>query len=94
MIEYLYDVIRATSGQDIVVNAVITTDDGDNYEEGCGLRLYDDEKMLFRVAGTFDGEQWSFRIPAENTEGLVGRYWYCICHNNNNLCFKTPFYLK
>ena len=68
-------------------------DDGNLITDACGLMLHDDNKMLTKVYGNFDGEQWSFEIPAETTKGLSGRFWYCICRNNTNLCFKTPIYL-
>ena len=93
MIEYLYDCIRATAGQDICICAVITDDDGNIISDGCGLMLHDNENMLIKVNGAFDGEVWSFTIPADATSGLNGRYWYCICRHNTNLCFKTPIYL-
>jgi hypothetical protein len=92
-IEYLWDAIRATAGQDICICAEITDDEGNLITDACGLMLHDDNKMLIKVDGVFDGEQWSFDIPAKATEGLSGRYWYCICRNNTNLCFKTPIYL-
>ena len=93
MVEYLYDCIRATAGQDICILAVITDDEGLAITDACGLMLYDDNGMLFRVNGTYDGEEWSFEIPAELTEGLHGRYWYYVYRNDTNLCFKTPIYL-
>lgn len=93
MVEYLYDAIRATAGQDICICASITDDDGVAITDSCGLMLHDDNSMITRVNGTFDGELWSFIIPSDVTEGLTGRYWYCICRNNTNLCFKTPIYL-
>jgi hypothetical protein len=93
MIEYLYDCIRATAGQDITVAAVITDDNGEALTSGCGLMLHDDENMIVRVNGVFDGEQWNFTIPADATANRVGRYWYCICRGEESLCFKEPIYL-
>lgn len=96
MIEYLYNAIRATAGQDITISAAITDDDGNILTEGCHIMFFDPDKELI---ATFDGEfneeinEWSFTIPAETTEGLNGRYWYCICYFNANLCFKEPIYL-
>lgn len=94
MIEYLYNCIRATAGQDICICAVITDDDGNPIASGCSLMLHNDEEMFSQVNGVYDGEAWSFDIPAEDTKGLKGRYWYCICKDNTNLCFKTPIYFK
>ena len=96
MVEYLYNAIRATAGQDITVAAEITNDDGIPLVEGCHIMLFNPEKEeIGTFNGTFDEEEmeWSFLIPAEATEGLGGRYWYCICYHSQNLCFKEPIYL-
>lgn len=93
MVEYLYDCIRATAGQNICICAVITDDAGDAITDVCALMLHDDNDMLIKVDGTYNGELWTFDIPAEATKNLAGRYWYCICRGNSNLCFKTPIYL-
>lgn len=95
MVEYLYDCIRANAGQDIMVGARITDMFKQPITEGCGFRLYDEnEKMLVRVDGSFNGDYWTFTIPAEYTAGRKGRHWYCICWNGMLLCFKCPIYLK
>lgn len=94
MIEYLYDCVRATAGQDICICAVITDDAGDAITEGCSFMIHDDNNVLVEVDGVYNGELWSFDVPAEDTKGLHGRYWYCISRANSNLCFKTPIYLK
>lgn len=94
MIEYLYDAIRATAGQDIKIYAELTDKDGNVYEEGCHLMLFNPEKeLIVTVDGEIVENEWIFTIPAEITEGLKGRFWYCICHHNINLCFKEPIYL-
>lgn len=97
MIEYLHDAIRATAGQEIAVAAEITDDNGDSIFEGCHIMLYapDRETLVATFDGTYNAEknEWTFIIPGEATEGLHGRYWYCICYFNANLCFKQPVYL-
>lgn len=93
MIEYLYNAIRATAGEDITITADITDDSGECINDGCALMLWDDEKLLTSVGGMLVDELWSFTIPADKTDGLSGRYWYCISHNNNKLQFKEPLYL-
>lgn len=93
MIEYLYDAIRATAGLDITIAANITDDEGNVITEGCSLMLSDDDEVITMATGYFDGELWEFNIPAATTSGLQGRYWYCIHHNDNTLCFKKPIYL-
>lgn len=94
MIEYLHDAIRATAGQDICVCAKITDDDGELITNVCSLMLHDDDNMLVSAPGFLDEEGvWEFTIPAEATANLSGRFWYCICCDNTNLCFKQPIYL-
>lgn len=96
MIEYLYNCIRATAGQDISIAAEITDDEGAAIVDGCGIYLHDPDKALVaQFDGVYDEEnsQWIFTIPAATTEGLEGRYYYCIGHYNSSLCFKQPLYL-
>lgn len=93
MVEYLYDAIRAASGQDIPVVAKITDEEGIIIAGGCTLTLSDGDSAIIKVSGAFDGEQWIFTIPADVTEGKRGRYWYCISHNDVDLCFYQPIYL-
>lgn len=97
MTEYLYDAIRATSGQEIIITAYITDDEEKLITEDCYLVLYDmtGEIIMARVAGNFlnDFQMWEFRLAADATEGCKGRFWYQISHNEANLCFKQPIYL-
>ncbi len=95
LVEYLYDAIRAVAEQDIVINAIATDDEEQIITSGCCLVLHDDDVMLYRAEGVYlpDYLTWEFVIPSEITKGLKGRYWYCIQHDNNNLCFKQPIYL-
>lgn len=95
MIEYLYDCIRATAGQEILVSAKLTNDDGSAITENCNLHLFDNkENMLYEAPGVLTNGLWLFSIPAEVTQGRKGRHWYCIGHNESSLCFKEPIYLK
>lgn len=94
MIEYLYNAVKATAEQDITLTAILTDAENNPIETNCAIILYDDKNIL----GTFSGDYvssglWNFTIPAAATSGLSGRYWYCICEDNNNLCFKQPLYL-
>lgn len=93
MIEYLYDAIRATAGLDIEIAAVITTEEGAPIESGCSLMLASDDEVITMAQGVYNGEVWEFTIPASVTTGLSGRYWYCIYHNDETLCFRKPIYL-
>lgn len=95
MIEYLHNAIRATAGTPIVITAVITDDSESPIESGCCLGLHNDKEMMAMYEGTFnaDTQLWEFAIPAEDTADLCGRFWYCIKHNDEMLCFKEPIYL-
>lgn len=94
MIEYLYNAIRATAGNDIAITAEITDADGNNIEDSCYLMLHDKDRktVLAEVRGKYEDGEWVFIIPATQTKELKGRYWYCIRHVNNSLCFKEPIY--
>ena len=92
-IEYLYNCIRCTSGEDINICAIITDDEGVNVTDSCWLTLSDNEKEITKVYGAFDGEQWSFTIPSDVTAGLKGRLWYEIGRNFESISFKAPIYL-
>lgn len=93
-IEYLYNCIRATAGQDICVCAEITDEQGVNITEGCGLVLHLGDEMV-SVAGTYEEITgvWEFTIPASATEGKRGRHTYCFTKNGSALCFREPIYL-
>jgi hypothetical protein len=94
MIEYIYDIIRATSGEDITISARITDEAGTPITSGCGLRIFDkDESFITRIEGTCVGEMWSFTVPGELTENMKGKYWYCMCQDGKALSFKEPLYL-
>ncbi len=97
MIEYLHNAIRAISGQEATVYAYFANDDGTFLNEDCVFMLHDPSgNVIASVDGVFNGEtgQWSFDVPAEATMGHKGRYWYCFQHDNTNLCFLQPYYLK
>lgn len=93
MIEYLYDVIRATANTDTTITADITDDAGNPITENCSLMLHNcDGSMIVSVDGVFYDNSWSFTIPADITKERLGRHFYCICAEDRNLCFKQPIY--
>ena len=94
-IEYLYDCIRATAGQDIEIAARITEDNGEAINDNCGLMLHSEDETIARVDGELVSNEgyWRFILPAEVIKGLIGRYYYSIYHNDKALCFKQPLYL-
>lgn len=92
MIEYLYDAIRASAGRDLAIAANITDKEGNPVTENCNLFVHSDEEHLITAEARYEDGQWIFEIPATATRGLRGRYWYCICQEENDLCFKQPIY--
>lgn len=90
MIEYLYDAIRATTGSDITIVAVVTEDD--ETLEGTCLALHTKEDAMVMIEGELVDGVYQFTIPAEVTAGLSGRYSYCFMKEGQPLCFKKPIY--
>ena len=95
MVEYLYNAIRATAGQEITIAANVTDESGVTIDNGCCLMFHGDNDKTVSVNGEYVEtlDLWTFTIEPEITEGLKGRYWYCIQRNGANLCFKEPIYL-
>lgn len=95
-LEYIYDAIRATAGEDIGISATIVDDVGNPVESGCGLMLHNtDGSVIGKIDGYYISEGlWQFTIPASMTAGLYGRYYYCVCENDTTMCFQTPIYFK
>lgn len=93
-IEYLYDVIRAVSGEDALITALIT--ENDEVAEAAGFHLYDqDLTELFYVPGQLDeqGLYYEFPISGEVTKYMKGRYLYNICDGSGgSRCFYQPIY--
>lgn len=97
MIEYINNAIRATSGSNITLAAMITDDDGNTITSGAHFMLFDEDgaECIAVVNGSYYAEQgiWEFMLESIITAGKCGRYWYCICVDSEPLCFKQPFYL-
>ena len=96
MIEYIYIGIRAHAGNDLTISAIVTNEAGEEITENITLVLHDKDRetMIYSVVGTYSEEakEMTFVIPREITKGKSGRYWYCIQHEGNALCFKEPIY--
>lgn len=95
-LEYIFDIIRATAGEDITVSAEIKNREGAPITEGCYFMLHEKEgEVIYMVEGVYDPNigVWSFVIPAHITESLQGEYSYCIGWEGSSLCFRKPFYL-
>jgi hypothetical protein len=95
MIEYIYNMIRASSGEDVEICAIIEDDSGEPVTDGCGLRLYsnDMKTTIYRAEGIYGNGVWTFVLPGEITKNLRGRHWYCFCQGDRTLCFKQPLCL-
>lgn len=95
MVEYIYDAIKASANTEAQIAAVITGDEGEAITEGCSIKLFSDEELLYENKGNYFNETWFFSIPAKVTSKLHGRYWYYIYDDINNKClnFKQPFYI-
>lgn len=96
-LEYLYDCIRATSGENVSIDAEITDFEGGQITDGCSLALYDlYGATITTVDGTYSQQDgmWRFDIPANATENLHGRYFYCVLRNHVGLNFSTPIYFE
>lgn len=95
MIEYLYNAIRATAGEEITLAARITDESGIIAASNNHLSLYSDAELLGSYDGVLIDDVWQYTIPAEATKNLKGRYWYCICESESHtkLQFKEPIYL-
>lgn len=89
MIEYLYNAIRITSGGVETITAKVNDNEGNPITEGIMLMVHNDEELLFEIPGEYKDDIWYFPI---STKGLEGRYWYCICSDDMELCFKQPIY--
>lgn len=92
MIEYIHDIIRASSGEVITIGAKLI-DDGYTVIDGdCFLMLYDDAAMIRKAAGTYNSnkEEWDFVL---DTNDLKGKYWYSVYKGQSSLTFKKPIYI-
>lgn len=92
-IEYIYDAVKATAGENITITAKIKEEDGTVITENCSLILYNDDEILVYVVGEYTDDVWNFTIPAQITEGLKGRFWYSVQNADVSLCFDKPIYL-
>lgn len=92
MIEYLYNAIRASAGTNLTIAANVIDESGNKITEDLELIIHLDDHKMLTVDGYFQQDMMLFEIPAAMTEGLEGKYWYCIKHLDEQLCFKQPIY--
>ena len=96
-VEYLYDCIYLTAGQDTGISATITDGNDEPITIGCSMVLYDEnDEVIITVDGKYIAElgSWQFDFKAADTAALSGRYFYAILHDGESLCFKTPIYFE
>ncbi len=95
MIEYLYDAVRTSDGEDVTITATIRENDGTTITDGCALRIFDEDGALIdEVNGTYytDVGRWAFKFtfPTHKTRA---RYFYTIAHNGEDINFKARIYV-
>lgn len=94
MVEYIHDIIICDGGVDNNIHAIITDDEENFITQDCAFMLHDkDGALLSMIDGVCTDNTWTFTIPAKETDGLKGRYWYCIKNAGGTLCFMKPFYI-
>ena len=95
MIEYLYDAVRTSDGEDMTITATIRDNDGTTITDGCALRIFDEDGALIEeVGGTYytDVGKWTFKFTFP-THNARARYFYTIAHNGEDMNFKARIYL-
>ena len=95
MIEYLYDAVRTSDGEDMTITATIRDNDGTTITDGCALRIFDEDGALIEeVGGTYytDVGRWEFKF-AFPTHKARARYFYTIAHNGEDINFKARIYV-
>ena len=95
MIEYLYDAVRASDGEDMTITATIRDNDGTTITDGCALRIFDEDGALIEeVGGTYytDCGRWEFKFNFP-THKARARYFYTIAHNGEEINFKARIYV-
>nr|DAJ77168.1 MAG TPA: hypothetical protein [Caudoviricetes sp.] len=95
MIEYLYDAVRTSDGEDMTITATIQENDGTVITDGCALRVFDNEgAQVLEKEGIYysDVQEWEFKFELPYNSAC-NRYFYTISHNGIDLAFKAPIYL-
>ena len=95
MIEYLYDAVRTSDGEDMTITATIRDNDGTTITDGCALRIFDEGGALIEeVDGTYytDVGKWAFKFTFP-THKARARYFYTIAHNGEDMNFKARIYV-
>ena len=95
MIEYLYDAVRASDGEDMTITATIRDNDGTTITDGCALRIFDEGGALIEeVGGTYYAgvERWEFKFTFP-THKARARYFYTIAHNGEDINFEARIYV-
>ena len=95
MIEYLYDAVRTSDGEDMTITATIRDNDGTTITDGCALRIFDEDGALIEeVGGTYytDVGRWEFKFTFP-THKARARYFYTIAHNGEDMNFKARIYV-
>ena len=96
MIEYIDSIIRITGGADALIGAKIKNEAGELLTDIMShLMLYHpQDELVATIHGAVaeDGVH-EYLVPAELTEGVTEKWWYCVCVGDEPICFKQPFYI-
>jgi len=88
-IDYLGDYSRASSGQDVCIEADIT-EFGEVITDNCILTLWSGTDVIYECCGEYLGDQWAFVIPASVTIELHGRYFYAVSYGGEYIDVRQP----
>lgn len=86
MIEFLYDAIRLSYGEEIILQVCLYDDEDQEITEGNAVLQIGNKD----IQGYYDDECWNFLIPS--TIGLKGRYFYRVICDNVVFNFDAPIY--
>ena len=94
-VEYIDSIIKVSGGANALIGANIVDTSGNQVSEKSHLMLfYPQDELQATVNGTIaDDGVHEYLVPASLTEGVKGKWWYCVCVNNEPICFKQPFYI-
>lgn len=88
MIEFLYDAIRLSYGEEMILQVSLYDDEDQEITEGnANLEIGD-----YTIHGTYNDEDecWNFLIPS--TIGLKGRHFYRVVCDGIIFNFDAPIY--
>lgn len=86
MIEFIYDAIRLSYGEEIILQVRLYDDNDEEITEGNAVLEIGNKE----ISGYYDDESWNFLIPS--SIGLKGRQFYRVVCDNVVFNFDAPIY--